>query len=1020
MKKVLLYSTLVLLLTLVLFFKMATVYALEGSLTWLLETPVKVKELKLSTLELYASIKEDDNDAYVKINTLYPLQADVTYTGNADAFKVYQPIKAKANLKGTVYYKNSLVVEAELFALGAKAVVHVNEDTDDWEVLVTVSDLNLTQLQNENNRTEKISGLVNADINFHTNIKNDSLIKLSSDEVNVEGEVFQTIEIQLSEVGDDIYSWAIFKAKNIDYKGVWFNYNEKTNTFDGKIDLAYVANDSDLILNLKGEHNETTVQAHVDINIADSVIGINKIMYDLNSSDASANIDINLKNIQKHTVFQKLLGQNLYGDFNAKAKVAYTNKGIKANLNTRSFGGDLKLKYANKTLVWIAKNIEIAKVLKLAVIHQKIDSKINSEGSLKGSFLKAKLDTKQLLIEKNKIKNIKINAEGELKDLNINLALVSEYAKLKASTIRLKNFNDVTLDANLTTPYTKAGIILNAEASIKEKTITLEANSDEFTLQVFETAYVKENLYGKYTGVVNPMLSTLAKPLGFYGDFSYKDIFSIRAKTKDFEGLTEARLKGEKIHLDALGVEVSKLLSAVKQPLYAKGKMNLRVEGDFKKIAFELDSKRLQLNKELTKLDENLSFNFKGNLDKNEFFVKPSLKNRYVKIYRGEIKYFFKTPRLELKVPVYIYNDAKRAELLVQSDVNFQKVTRANLNIKHKWDDFSFNNITYKDKKLNLDIELDIDDLSEYQDVSAQELYGPFKAKGRLSKKEKINLIMNTSSLGGNIQMTLKDKDLQVDIQNVEAVKIGRLIKQEGSSETGRLNGVVTYNLEKKMGKTRLRAENITVKGIDIDKSLKELKDALGLNIFAMGDTLIKKRFSKNDDMNLSTHIKAMEFDVDITPDLVISKDIALATEYARFAIDMDLKHNGDIKDFEIAILDHQGCAIIQQKLKGNIKDPKIVNSTGSAVVIIGKAPKEILNTGGKLISAGAGLVDSAASFIWKKGLRQDSEVTLVEDTLTKGGNIFSSGKDMVVSGECKIFYSGKVKHTERLKDIQE
>jgi len=199
----------------------------------------------------------------------------------------------------------------------------------------------------------------------------------------------------------------------------------------------------------------------------------------------------------------------------------------------------------------------------------------------------------------------------------------------------------------------------------------------------------------------------------------------------------------------------------------------------------------------------------------------------------------------------------------------------------------------------------------------------------------------------------------------------------------------------------------------NIDKTLKEYKDVLGLNIFAMGDRLISKRFSKNDDTNLSTTVKHIELDVVITPELIISKDIALATKENRFAVKTRLKHNGDIKDFEVAILDLQGCAVLRQKLKGNIKDPKLVDTKGTAVVVLAKAPKEILNTGGKVVRAGAGLLDSAASFVWKKGLRQDSEVTIVDDTITKGSNVFSSGKDLLVKGECKVFYKGAVKAPE-------
>ena len=1009
MKKVLIYTTLVFVLIGIVFFKTLIVYTLETSLTWLLETPVKVKEFKLSTLELYASIKDNDNNAYVKINTLYPLQADVTYTGNADAFKVYQPVKAESKLTGTVYYKNSLVVKAKLLALGATSAVEVNEYLDDWEVLVTVRDLNLSQLQRENNRTENISGLVNADVNYHTD--KDSLIKLSSDALTIEDEVLKSVEVQISEVKDNVYSWAIFNAKDIEYKGIWFNYDEKKKSFEGKVDLIHVLHDNGVVIDLKGEHNDTKLKADVNLQIVDSKIEIADIIYDLNSSDTTASMSINLKNIQKYTSIQKLLKQKLSGNFKAKANFAYINKKIKADLNTKSFGGDLNLAYDKKTLTWKAKEISLAKVLSYIAIKENIHTKIISEGSLKENMLHASLKTKELLVNGSKLENIDLSAEGKLEELKLKLSLESEYAQLKSSTIKLKDFDQLTVDANLTTPYTKAEVTVNAKASIKEKTVDLNASSSEFKLHIFKTTYLQNILNGEYTATLNPSISSLVNPLALEGRFSYKDVFSIFAKSRYFGGITELGMQGKNIYMNASNLETHKLLKAVKQPLYADGKMNIQAKGTFDKLSFTLSSEHMHLNKKYAKVDENLSFNFKGSVDKNELKIKPILKNRHMKIFRGDIQYSFKEPKLELKIPFYIYNKGKRSELFVQSDVSFDKVTKANLNIKHKWDNFIFNNITYEDKKLRMDFDLDIDDLSEYQEVSAQELYGPFKIKGQLSKKDKINLVMNTSSLGGTIKMTLQDKDLHIDVNEVEAIKIGRLLKKKGSSKTGTLNGEIAYNLEKKHGFTRLRAEDIEAQGVDIDKSLKELKDALGLNIFAMGNTMFKKRFSKGKDENLTTQISSMEFDVDISPEFIISKDIAMATEHSRFAVDMKLKHNGDIKDFEVAILDYQGCAIIKQKLKGNISDPKLENTTGSAVVIIGKSPEEILKTGGKIISVGAGLVDSAASFIWKKGLRQSSDVTLVEDTLSKGGNIFSSGKDMVVRGKCDAFYTGAVKH---------
>ena len=270
MKKLLIYSTLIFTIGMIVFFKSFIVYALESSLTTLLETPVKVKELRLFSLELYASIKNNNNNAYIKINSLYPLKADVTYEGNADAFKVYQPLKAEAKLKGSVYYKDALVVKAEFLALGAKSVVAVKEFSEDWEVVAHIKDLNLSQLQYENNISTKMLGVLDADVNYHTS--KDSVITVSSKKLKITGKTFEDVKVQLNKVEQNIYTWAIFKSDELDYKGIWFNYDEEKKSFDGSAEFAYFKIEHDIKLKVKGDFNNTQLKADIQLESADSIL----------------------------------------------------------------------------------------------------------------------------------------------------------------------------------------------------------------------------------------------------------------------------------------------------------------------------------------------------------------------------------------------------------------------------------------------------------------------------------------------------------------------------------------------------------------------------------------------------------------------------------------------------------------------------------------------------------------------------------------------------------------------------
>ena len=207
---------------------------------------------------------------------------------------------------------------------------------------------------------------------------------------------------------------------------------------------------------------------------------------------------------------------------------------------------------------------------------------------------------------------------------------------------------------------------------------------------------------------------------------------------------------------------------------------------------------------------------------------------------------------------------------------------------------------------------------------------------------------------------------------------------------------------------------NITIHGIDIDKSLQSYNDILGLNIYSMGKSLYLRSSIKKEEKRLSTFIKDIELDLEIDKEYIISKDVAMSTQDSLFAADVKIKRDGEIEELNIAILDDQGCSIIQQELSGHITDPSIKSTKSTAVVILGHAPSAILNTGGKIVNASANFIDSTTSYIWKKALRRESDITIVNDTLTKGSNIFSSGKEILVSGKCKVFYDGKV-----IKQIQ-
>ena len=1014
MRKSLRYLTPLIALLILLLFKPVTVFILESYLSSLLETDVEVVEFHLLNLDLQATIKEKTNIANVKINSLYPLQADVSYQGNADAFQVYHPLKAKASLQGQVYYQDTLKVDAELIALGAKAIVGVNEDVQGWDVTVTASGLDLAHLKNENNLSIEMSGIVDGELDFHTH--KDSTVRVSSDTFSIKNQSFRDFELQVSRAENELYAWTIFDAKDIDYRGAWFHYDQNSSRFDGKVDLVYKKNKMPFVVNLEGEHDSSVFLAQASFDTGNSRIDVKDIVYDINSSDVSATVDINIRAIEKHRYFLEAIGMGMQGDFLAESKLEYKDKALRANVDMQSLGGNLQLDYKDAHLQWQVKELELAKLLYLLSREEKIKAKIDTSGSFYKNELKARLNTKSLNMGKDEIKNINLTVKGPLKNLGATLHLETPYANIEKANINIRDLDTLKLDANVTTPYTTDDISVEVAAShLKDvSSFELNATSNEFVFFIPQADFKESKLDGKYQAMIEPKLSSLKERLHLNGEFSYDKVFKAEVISKDLDGELRASLKDKNIKVKASKVRLEKLLDNINQPAYARGEFDLNAQGDLDEIDFTLRAKHLTLDQKETGLDENLSCVITGKLSSEELLVWPNIQNRYLDTSNGDIKFQFTDKKLNMNLPLRVKKEKEKLDLLLSSNISLQKDIQAELLIKHKKNQLSLNKLIYKDQKLQTNITLNIKDLHVYKAVSGKELYGPLKMTGKAGYEEnKPSFLLNTDSLGGKLNITLKENKLHIGLDRLSTMQIGRLLNgEEEQGNKGLFDGHVNYNFEKRLGLTKLDVRNMTIQGVDIDSELKGLQDAIGLNVFAMGNKLYRTSLKKND-LKVSTYIEHMKLDLNITPDLIVSEDIALATPEYRFAVNTNLKHDGEIKAFEVAVLDRQGCAVLTQKLKGNISSPELVDSKGTAVVLLGSAPEQILKTGGKILDLGSNIIDSSADFIWKKALRQDTNVTLVNDTMTQGFNVLSSGKDMVVSGECKVFYEGAVKHPQ-------
>ena len=159
-----------------------------------------------------------------------------------------------------------------------------------------------------------------------------------------------------------------------------------------------------------------------------------------------------------------------------------------------------------------------------------------------------------------------------------------------------------------------------------------------------------------------------------------------------------------------------------------------------------------------------------------------------------------------------------------------------------------------------------------------------------------------------------------------------------------------------------------------------------------------------------------MQLNTSLDDKLLTLNDVALSTDNFLVSADGRIKQNGDIKYLKLNILDKNGCAIIEQELKGNIKKPSAVNTTTAIIGLASKIPSSLLGTGKKLVNFSTKTIDGIASFALNTTHISDEKVSLTSDITQRTGSILKSTSDIVLPNECKVIYRGKVKHPKQMK----
>ncbi|MDF1883675.1 hypothetical protein JHD49_06960 [Sulfurimonas sp. SAG-AH-194-C21] len=265
-------------------------------------------------------------------------------------------------------------------------------------------------------------------------------------------------------------------------------------------------------------------------------------------------------------------------------------------------------------------------------------------------------------------------------------------------------------------------------------------------------------------------------------------------------------------------------------------------------------------------------------------------------------------------------------------------------------------------------------------------------------------LRVKSPSFGGKLDLTLKDKKVNILMKELEVDKIAKIAKQQLYVKGGAVNGKVFYDIDKKKARTKIRVNNMYLQGIDLDTTL----GAMGLNVFNITSSFL------DDDTSKITNIQHMQINLEYQNEMIHLSDVAFATPKYRVAALGNIHKDGNITSLDIHILDKSGCSSLEQKLSGSVYDIKLDNKLSTSVDVVSAVPGSLVSGTKSIFDFATGAIDKTATFVVNKSHLSENKISLVSnigDTATGG---VSSSAD-VVRLECKAVYKGSVKHP--LKD---
>jgi hypothetical protein len=266
-------------------------------------------------------------------------------------------------------------------------------------------------------------------------------------------------------------------------------------------------------------------------------------------------------------------------------------------------------------------------------------------------------------------------------------------------------------------------------------------------------------------------------------------------------------------------------------------------------------------------------------------------------------------------------------------------------------------------------------------------------------------IIMTSRSFGGLTTVIYKHLHYTGSLKNIDAVKFAEFLGNKKYVKSGKVNGTFTYSKRSRSGETDVKATDIVLHGLDLDKKLSTIHEALN---FDFGGLMNRAFHDQDQNTTAVTLIDHLQFNTRVFYRDVISTDIALRTQNYRLAVDGNVSKKGPINHFKVSMVDEKGCAILAQSLEGDIRKPKVKKTHTEIVHLASQSvPSSMLGIGLQMINYGK-------DFAPTQSIMNDKNMKITEDMILRADHYIQDTSKIVMPNECSIVYIGQVEHPKK------